>query len=196
MTDSQITDTIRRFLLAEKSPDLSPTALLLIIRLLVQHGDEKELYLGQDTLAGELNCERKTIKRTAEELQKAQFLVVRHRGSKQLPNAYSVNLERLPLGEARRTIVSQTGKNAAMAYKQAMMRANPKRRFSKTFLQRAAFVLQGIIDKKCGGDLKKFSRVLQFAFDSPIHRAQMLLGPHRFKKNWSAIIFSMERGQK
>jgi len=52
--DTRLVMTIRSLLAAEKPKNTSPLDLLQTIRLLVQHADEKDVYVSQTTLAEEL----------------------------------------------------------------------------------------------------------------------------------------------
>jgi hypothetical protein len=198
MKDSQITDCIRALFAAQKPEQISPTALLLTIRLLIQHADEKELNLSQGTLAEQLNCRSEsTIKSALDSLTKAGWLVVRHRLRQQMPNAYSLKLDALPMDEdaLKRTVPSDWARASALVYRNMMLRASPKRRFSKTALQRFAFVLETILNKYCKGDVKRMNAILSFALNSPKYRNEVLRGPHRLKHYWRSIIFDMEGQQ-
>jgi hypothetical protein len=123
---------------------------------------------------------------------------VRHRLRQQMPNAYSLKLDALPMDEdaLKHTSPGEWAQVAAMSYKTWMLQANPKRRFAKNALQRFAFVLQGIRDKRCNGSTERMSKIMVFAFASPKYRKEVLRGPHRLTHHWRSIVADMEKGQQ
>ncbi len=110
-----------------------------------------------------------------------------------MPNLYAVNLDNLPLGELKRTVIGDWAKQAALAYKTWQLKQNPKKRFSRTALQRYSFRLQAILDKKCKGNVKYMQAILNFALTSPKYKTEALRGPHRLPNYWKSIVFDYER---
>jgi len=189
MKNEQLVQTIQRLFAAEDKPsDITPAALLLTIRLLVQGADERETYLSQGTLAEQFHCSESLIYATTKLLKSHEWIAVRSGKHKALPNRMQVRLDKLPLsGELRRTIVSDEMKQMALNYKTALLRIKPNRRFAKGALQRFAFRLQWLLENKCARNAKLLTNVINFAFASPIYHVKAVRGPHELRRNWKAL---------
>jgi len=189
MKNDQLVQTIQRLFAAEdKTSDITPAALLLTIRLLVQGADERDTNLSQGTSADQLNCSESLIYETTKILKANEWIAVRSGKNKALPNRMLVVLDKLPLsGELRRTIVSEEMRQIALHYKLILVKIKPNRRFAKGALQRFAFRLQSLLDKKCAGDANLLANVINFAFASPMYHKKALRGPHELRRNWKTL---------
>lgn len=189
MKNDQLVQTIQRLFTAENKPsDITPAALLLTIRLLVQGADERDTNLSQGTLAEQFRCSESLIYATTKILKSNDWIAVRSGKNKSQPNRMQVRLDKLPLGsELRRTIVSDEMKQMALNYKLALLRIKPNRRFAKGALQNFAFRLQWMLENKCAGDAKLLTNVINFAFASPIYHKKALRGPHELRRNWKTL---------
>lgn len=189
MKNDQLVQTIQRLFAAEDKPrDITPAALLLTIRLLVQGADERATSLSQGTLAEQFRCSESLIHATTKILKRYEWVAVRSGKNKAQPNRMQVQLDKLPLsGELRRTIVSDEMKQMALHYKLALVKIKPNRRFARGALQNFAFRLQWMLENKCAGDANLLTNVINFAFSSPTYYAKALRGPHELRRNWKAL---------
>ncbi len=189
MKNDQLVQTIQRLFAAEDKPrDITPAALLLTIRLLVQGADERATNLSQGTLAEQFRCSESLIYATTKILKRHEWVAVRSGKNKALPNRMQVQLDKLPLsGELRRTIVSDEMRQMALNYKLALVKIKPNRRFARGALQNFAFRLQWMLENKCAGDANLLTNVINFAFSSPTYHAKALRGPHELRRNWKAL---------
>jgi hypothetical protein len=189
MKNDQLVQTIQRLFAAEDKPsDMTPAALLLTIRLLVQGADERDTNVSQGTLAEQFRCSESLIYETTKLLKRHDWIAVRSGKNKSKPNRMQVRLDKLPLSsELRRTIVSDEMKQMALSYKMALVKIKPNRRFAKGALQGFAFRLQWMLENKCAGDAKLLTNVINFAFSSPMYHKKALRGPHELRRNWKAL---------
>lgn len=189
MQDEQLTAVIRKLFAADKPSVIRPIDLLLTIRLLVQHGDENEVQLSQGTLAHDLGCSESAIEHSVDTLEnEAKWVDVRMQGHRSMPNRYHVNLDQLPLdADLSRTIVSPWAKQAALNYKNFLKSVNKHRRFPKSTLQRYAFTLEFLKDKKCGGDGNKLAQIIDFAVNHPKFSKAAFRGPERLRRSWRSL---------
>ena len=167
MTDEQLIMTLRALLCAEDKPEeITPIDLLQIARLLVQHADEKDVYTSQDTLAEQLCSSPDSIHRSQERLNKLGWLIVRKGGYRGRTNLYQVDLEKLPIADLKRTVVSQDAKNLALQLGRQFKVDNRKGKHNRGWVQRWSFIVQGLIDRS-GGDIKHVYDVVNFAWQHP-----------------------------
>jgi len=111
MTDAEITMAVRSLLAAEKPKRTTPLDLLQVIRLLLQKSDEKDVYVSQDTLAEELCSSPDAIARSQKRLKGWGWLSIEKGGYRGRTNKYCVMLEKLPVGDLSKTVISQSDCN-------------------------------------------------------------------------------------
>lgn len=185
MTEEKLTHAIRLLLAADKPTALAPLDILQTIRLLLQHADEKYIYPSQATLAEQLCSSEDAIFKSQERLKKAGWIVVRKGGYRGRTNLYTVVLDKLPVGDLSRTVVSQEAARAAFTYGNAVKVA-AKKKFMKNWLQMWAFQVQKMIDRT--GDSHKVCQMIDFALRSPLYRAKAHRGPSDLLKVWKVLL--------
>jgi hypothetical protein len=187
MNDSQITSTIRHLLSAENKPaDFSPLDLLQTVRLLVQHADEKDVYVAQHTIAQQLCSSPDAIQKSQKRLHKRGWIVVRKGGYKGRTNNYHVELDKLPIADLSKTVISAEG--LALATKYALAANVPlKRRRKKGFKQQWAFTIDKM-KKKCSGHIDIVESLCGFALKHPTYREKALRGPAELLKVWPKLV--------
>src|SRR5437868_7085989 len=117
MDDAQLMHAVRRFLAAPDKPgQTTPLDLLQTIRLLLQRADEEDIRPSQDTLAEELCSSPDAIARSQRRLHSSGWIVVRKGGYRGRTNLYTVQLDKLPLGNLSRTVVTEGAKKLAFEY--------------------------------------------------------------------------------
>jgi hypothetical protein len=195
MTDDQITMAIRRFLAAEKPKRTTPLDLLQIIRLLLQKSDEKDVYVPQDTLAEELCSSPDAIARSQKRLRSRGWLSVEKGGYRGRTNKYCVMLDRLPLEDLSRTVVSSPALKMAQSYYKALIMYRIRRKLPKRWVQQAAFTIQKLIDRT-GGDAHRVAAVINYALSSPRYRGKANKGPHELKRVWRDLLADFDASQK
>jgi hypothetical protein len=189
MQEETLLETLRKLLASDDGRPLGllPVDLLLMIRLLLQGGDERPVYASQGTLARELGCTDRTISTASQRLKEAGWLELETGKGRWQPNKYFVLLEKLPLEEKlRRTVVSDAAVMLAKNYMNEQRKAKPKRIFRKGTEQRYSYRLQTLLDK-CGGDEQLLRQRLRFALGSEKYRAAALRGPHIIRRNWKSL---------
>jgi len=195
MTDEKLMHVIRRLLAAENKPsDLTSLDLLQTIRFLLQHADEKDIYPSQETLAEELCSSADAISRSQKRLQASGWIVVRKGGYRGRTNRYTVQLEKLPLGDLSRTIVSQDANSIALWYGQTVKVMTTKK-FMRNWLQQWSFQVQKLIDRS-GGDAKTVLDVIDFALRHRGHRKNAMRGPSELRRRWSVLRAEYEKHAK
>lgn len=178
--------TVRRLFTAEDTK-LDTESLLLLIRLLVQRGDEKPTFLSHGTLARQLRCSESTIANRMQELKKFGILAIKSGKRSNAPNDVTVILSKLPEGDLKAVTVSSVAKQVAQAYKNAMLKITPKRRFLKGTEQRWEHNIQWLLDKKCQGDATLLLKVINTALQHPDYTKAAQRGPDQIKKRWRAL---------
>jgi hypothetical protein len=192
MTDDKLIHIIRRLLAAEDKPnDLIPLDLLQTIRFLLQHADEKDIYPSQETLAEELCSSADAIARSQKRLHRTGWIVVRKGGYRGRTNRYTVQLEKLPVGDLRRTVVSPDAKRIALQYGQNV-KVMTRKKFMRNWLQQWSFQVQKLIDRT-GGDAKTVSDIINFALRHPGHYKSAMRGPSELRKRWSVLRAEYEK---
>jgi biotin operon repressor len=188
MKEEKLLEVIRKLLASQdgKPEELLPVDILLTIRLLLQHADEQPVRLSQGTLALELGCTESTIQKSGERLELAGWATVETGRGRWMPNKYFVILDKLPLAELRRTVVSEVATKLAQDYMVSQSKAQPKRKLRRGSEQRYAFRLQTLIDRH-KGDEGLVRRILRFALASPKYRSAALRGPHVIRRSWKSL---------
>jgi hypothetical protein len=188
MKEEKLLEVIRKLLASQdaKPEELLPVDLLLIIRLLLQHADEQPVRLSQGRLALEFGCTENTIREAGNRLELAGWATVETGKGRWMPNKYFVVLEKLPLAELQRTVVSDAATKLAKDYVVSQIKAQPKRKLRRGSEQRYAFRLQTLIDRH-KGDEGLVRKILRFALDSPKYRVAALRGPHVIRRSWKSL---------
>jgi hypothetical protein len=198
MKQETLLETIRRLLANDEGrpQGLLPVDLLLIIRLLLQDGDERPVYASQGTLARELGCSENTIRVASLRLRDVGWLELETGKGRWKPNRYFVLLEKLPLEEKlRRTVVSDAAAMLAKNYMNEQRKAKPRRIFRKGTEQRYAYRLQTLLEK-CDGDEQLLRRKIRFALSTEKYRAAALRGPHVIRRSWKSLTTDYENALK
>lgn len=198
MKKETLLETVRRLLANDEGrPEgLLSVDLLLIVRLLLQDGDERPVYTSQGTLARELGCSENTIRLASIRLRQAGWLELETGKGRWKPNRYFVLLEKLPLeAKLRRTVVSDAAAMLAKNYMNEQRKAKPRRIFRKGTEQRYAYRLQTLLDK-CGGDEQLLRQRIRFALRTEKYRAAALRGPHVIRRSWKSLTADYENALK
>lgn len=189
MTDQQILQAIRRLLAADQKPsDCRPIDLLQIIRLLLQHSDEHDVRVSRGTLASELGCAESVVYESQQRLQQFGWLTVRKGKHKGRSNGFTVHLDKLPVGDLTRTVVSDPARLLAVQYGDMLKRADKKRRLMKGWQQRFEFTFELLLTKKCDGNEALLRSVVNFALQDPRYQKKALRGPHELRRCWSSLV--------
>src|ERR1700722_18406310 len=159
--------TIRRLFTADDDTKLDTESLLLLIRLLVQRGDEKPTFLSHRTLARQLRCSESTIANRMHELKRLGILAIKSGKKLNTPNDVTVILSKLPQGNLKPVTVGEMAKQLAASYKAAILRSNPSRHFQAGTLQRWEYTMQWLLDKKSKGDVQLLLSIINLAFSTP-----------------------------
>ena len=196
MTDEQIMQTIRRLLASDPKPsDCRPIDLLQTIRLLLQHGDERDVYVSRATLATELACAESVIYESQQRLKTYGWLSVRQGKHKGRSNGFIVHLDKLPVADLTRTVVSGPARLLAVQYGDVLKRTNKKRRLMKGWQQRFGFAFELLLTKKCGGDEAMLRNVVNFALQDPRYQVKALRGPHELRRCWFSLLSDFKAAQ-
>jgi len=194
VTDSQLVTTIRHLVCATDVPaDITPTDRLQIIRFLIQGGDEKNLYVSQDTLAAQLGITVPSIVSSQKRLKEQQWLIIHSGGYHQRTNLYSVNLEKLPVADLHRTVVTDGARRLAAGYAK-YLRKTAKKRLWRSWEQQASFICQKLIEQ-ANNDLDLAKNVINFALCDPRYRRQALKGPRGLRRKWKQIVAEYQAQQ-
>jgi hypothetical protein len=197
MDHDQLFLTIRRLFTADDAAKgkLDTESLLLLIRQLVQKADEQSTFLSQSTLASQLLCSESTIADRTQKLKGLGIFAVKSGKRSNFPNEVTVMLNKLPQGDLKATTVSDGAKQVASAYKDTLHRINPKRRFQAGTLQRWEYVMQWLLDKKCGGSAALLVNVINFALQNVEHTKAAQRSPDKIKKNWRSLFADYSAAQ-
>ena len=187
MTDEKLVMALRALLCAEDKPaDVTPLDLLQIARLLLQHADEKDVYTSQDTLAEQLCSSVDSIARSQERLSKLGWIITRKGGYRGRTNLYQVDLEKLPIADLKRTVVSEDAKNLTIQLGRQFKADNRKGKHNRGWVQRWSFIMQGLIDR-AGGDIQYVYDVVNFAWTHPDYIEKVKEGPPALKRVWRKL---------
>jgi hypothetical protein len=187
MTDEKLVMALRALLCAEDKPaDVTPLDLLQTARLLVQHADEKDVYTSQDTLAEQLCSSVDSIARSQERLSKLGWVITRKGGYRGRTNLYQVDLDKLPIADLKRTMVSPDAKNLAIQLGRQFKVDNRKGKHNRGWVQKWSFIVQGLIDRS-GGDIKHVYDVVNFAWAHPDYTKKVAEGPAALKSVWRKL---------
>jgi hypothetical protein len=195
MTDAELVHVFRRVLAAEDKPrEITPLDLLQIIRFLVQQADEKHVGPSQDTLAEELCSSPDAIAKSQRRLHSLGWIVVRKGGYRGRTNLYTVQLEKLPLGDLIRTVVSAEAKQIAYSYGQAVRIPN-KKKFMRNWLQQWAFQVQKLL-RRTNNDKTKLLALINFALSSQKYCSRASQGPSGLRKCWRDLVADHENDSR
>lgn len=186
MTDSEIVVSLRSLLCADDKPQqITPLDLLQITRLLLQHADEKDVALSQDTIAEQLCTSADTIARSQERLAEIGWLIVRKGGYRGRTNSCTVALDHLPVAELSKTVVSEQARSLAAQYGQ-FLRVENRKKFMRGWLQQWSFTIQKLIDRTEGG-AARVAEIINFAFNSPLYMGRAKKGPAELRRVWRKL---------
>lgn len=197
MTDEKLLNIIRHFLAAENKPqNCTPTDMLQVVRLLVQHGAEQEVGISRGTLSVQLCCGESTIYESQQRLKEFGWVNMTKGKRHGKPNRFTVAIDALPIAEPlKRTVITPVARELAKAYAGALKSRNPKRRFMKGWEQQYAFRLQDLLNK-CNGDPQRLVDLTNFAFSRPEFAAKARRGPHELRKSWKSLKAAYEDAQR
>lgn len=199
MTDAEKLKAIRHLLAADKPEDCLPVDTLQTIALLVRNADEGECRPSIGTLATDLNCSETTIKQSQKRLKEYGWLIS-HSGKRyQSTNNYTIDIEKLPIGDLRRTVISDDMLKLAAEYKTAsnlVVKRQPRRGWQ----QKYAFTFAHLLAKRCNNDEQALREVLNFVLKNAAHghalyRNILKDGPHKVKRNWQKIMTAYDQRQ-
>ena len=187
MNDSQLVTIVRHLVCTENVPtDITPLDRLQVIRLLVQHAAEENVYTSQDVLASQLGVAVPALARSQKRLKQHGWIAVHSGGYHRRTNRYSVQLDKLPIADLQRTIVTEDARKLAAGYAK-YLRKTERKRLWQGWEQQAAFVCQGLIEK-ADNDLQIAMNGINFALHNTRYRKAALKGPRGLRRNWKQIL--------
>jgi hypothetical protein len=192
MNDVDLIHAIRRLLATENQlpKDTTPLDLLQTVRFLVQRADEANVWPSQDTLAEQLASSPDAIAKSQKRLRDNGWLVVRKGGYRGRTNSYSVDLDKVPLGDLSRTVISDSARKIAASYGR-YVKVTTRKKFMKNWHQQWSFAIQKLL-KKTGGDVQKLVGIVNFALTSPTYQRKAQRGPSELKKCWPTLLLDYE----
>jgi len=186
MNNRELVTAIRKMFAADEKPEGTTSLdLLQTIRLLVQNADETDIWPSQETLATDLCSSADAIARSQKRLHAHGWIVVRKGGYRGRTNLYTVQLERLPVGDLSRTVVSEDARTLAWQFGQ-VLKVTLKKKLMRNWLQQWAFQMQKLI-KKTGGDVELTRAIVNFAVRHPLYCQKAKRGPGELKKHWRTL---------
>jgi hypothetical protein len=186
MNDTQIVCALRSLLCAENKPaETTPLDLLQVTRLLVQHADERDVYLSQDTIAMQLCSSVNSVIRSQDRLSNLGWVIVRRGGHKGRPNKYEVEIEKLPIADLAKNVYSQEALHLATTWGNRF-RTEHKKKFMRGWQQQWAFTIQKFIDRTEGGQ-ERVCELLNFAFSTPKYSKRLARGPAQMRRVWQQL---------
>jgi hypothetical protein len=197
MTDEKIVQCLRSLLCAEdKTRDLTPLDLLQTTRLLLQRADESDVYASQDTIANQLLTSHDCIARSQKRLAAVGWLIIRKGGYRGRTNMLAVALDKLPIADLHRTMVSKEAVTLAELYGSAL-RVEQKKKFMRGWKQQWSFQIQKLIDR-AKGDHGHVSAVINFAYTKPEYIKKVMRGPAALRGCWRKLNadYQLDIGQR
>ena len=70
-----------------------------------------------------------------------------------------------------------------------------KPKFQKNSLQNYEYILQSLLDQKCGGDMELLQRIILFGANSLVYRGKVSRGPHALRKSWKSVRANFDAAQ-
>jgi len=191
MTDQQVLQAIRLLLSAEEKPKhVLPIDLLQVVRLLAQRADEEDISPAQGTLADQLGTSRDSIMRSQERLAALGWLIKRKGGHRGHTNTYQIAIDKLPIGDLSRTVVSDDARHIARQMQQGVSQLNlqngKKFRFQRGWFPRWSFNVQKMINRS-GGDVALTIGILNFAHTNARYKKRAILGPSALLRVWRQL---------
>ena len=194
LNDTRILATMRSLLAADKPKTTTPLDLLQTIRLLLQHADEKDVYVSQITLAEELCSSPDAIARSQKRLSKRGWLSVSKGGYRGRANRYAVMLNKLPVGDLTKTVVSEDAQHLAKEYYKHLILGRHRKKLPKKWVQHSAFTIQRLIDRT-GGDDKRVTAIFNFALKDSRFMGRARKGPHELRQHWRTLVLDFDEAQ-
>jgi hypothetical protein len=181
--------TIRRLFTADDpaKSKLDTESLLLLIRLLVQRGDEQPTFLAHSTIARQLLSSESTVADRMKKLKQLGILAIKSGKRLNMPNDVTVLLNKLPQGDLKPVTVSEAARKVAAAYKNVLLQYNPKRRFQAGTVQRWEYAFQWLLDKRCKGDSKLLVDMINTSLTHPDYAKAAQRGPEQIRKRWRSL---------
>jgi hypothetical protein len=186
LTDTQLVHTLRSLWCADDKPtQITPLDLGQITRLLLQHADERDVFTSQSTLAEQLCATSPSIIRSQERLSTLGWLIIRKGGYRGRTNLYTVALDKLPVANLARTVVSAEAKHLAAQYGNNL-RVEHRKKFMRGWLQQWSFQIQKLIDR-ADGDHAHVCSIINFAFSRTEYATKAMRGPAEIRRMWRKL---------
>jgi hypothetical protein len=164
INDSTTVAALRSFIAAPKPPELLPEDILQVIWAILHKAEDHYVYPSQLTLAQAFNCSINGISRGQKRLATLGWLSVTHQRGR--PNLIGLNLDKLPHGQALKTMISEDAQELAARYKIGLQKKTKRTRFPKLWLQQQQLTAQRMLDD-CKGDVELVAKLIGYALNSP-----------------------------
>lgn len=169
LTDRALIETIRHLYFSEGKPtQITPVDISILTYLILRRSEDHEIFDSQETIAGRIGCERKTVGESLERLKRMEWISIGGRGQGRT-KAIAIRTDKLPASHGVRAAITQQAKSLTVRYHWYLKRTDPRRRFRKDWLQRQLPSAQRILTL-CGGDLDLARAHLNFAMRHPIYK--------------------------